>query len=231
MRYVLEKLSRAIAPLAPFVAEEVYQNVRRSADAQSVHLSDWPEKDSRIPIWPNPLAFLHRLFGTHADLEILKDMQTVRMIVSLSLEARMKVGIKVRQPLTELRIKKNEVRVKKNYQLVDLIKDEVNVKEVMFGADIESDVALDSVITPELRKEGDLRELVRQIQDLRKKEGWKPGDVGALTVRADEYLSTLVKESEAFLKEKVAVRSIVFGDISGEEVIIGEHRGVVKIEK
>ena len=230
-RYVLEKLSRAIAPLAPFVAEEVYQKVRLAGGAQSVHLSDWPERDSRIPIWPNPLAFLHRLFGTHDDLEILKDMQTVRTVVSLGLEARMKVGIKVRQPLRELRVKKNEVRIKKNEQLIDLIKDEVNVKEVVFGVDMQNEVELDSAITPELKKEGDLREFVRQIQDLRKKEGWKPSDVGVLTIQADDYLRSLIKESETFLKDKVGVRSIVLGETSGEEVVVGEHRAMAKIER
>ena len=96
-------------------------------------------------------------------------MKKVRRVVSLGLEERAKAGIKVRQPLNKLKVKSEKLKD----EYIILIKDEVNVKEVSFEEKTANEVELDTEITPELKEEGDLREIIRQIQDLRKKEGLK----------------------------------------------------------
>ena len=94
-------------------------------------------------------------------------MSKVREVVSSALEIRQKSGIKVRQPLNELRITNNELRGKD--ELIELIKDEVNVKKVTFISDGE--FILDTELTEDLKEEGIARDIIRVIQDARKTEG------------------------------------------------------------
>ncbi len=219
-RFVLLELSKIMAPFTPFVAEELYKNVNLSKDDESVHLLSWPKEDPAIPVWPNPMALLHRLFGTHEDLRVLSDMARVREIVSLALEARQKTGIKVRQPLSELRVKKKESRIKDNEQLVALIKDEINVKQVLFGADISEDVVLDTVVTAELRREGNFRELMRHIQDLRKNAGLLPSQSVRITIDTEESGRAFIKSFEQELKKSASISAISFGNASGERYLL-----------
>jgi isoleucyl-tRNA synthetase len=95
-------------------------------------------------------------------------MDLVRKICELGHAARKEAGIKVRQPLQELRIENLEFRI--DEELIQLIKDELNVKEVMLKTGKgEIKVTLDTRLTLQLKAEGEARELVRQIQELRKK--------------------------------------------------------------
>jgi isoleucyl-tRNA synthetase len=227
--FVLVELSKIIAPFTPFIADEIYRKLHVVDGEESVHLTLWSKEEPAIPIWPNPMALFHRLFGTHEDLRILSDMQKVRDIVSLALEARMKEGIKVRQPLKELRIRKQELRIKDNEQLVGLIKDEVNVKEVIFGVRIENDIELDTKITEDLKKEGQLREFVRYIQDLRKKEGLFPSQKVNLIVYTGETGKAFIGMFEQEFKNSVSVNDISFGATEGERIKVGDLEFIVKI--
>ncbi|HDH31182.1 MAG TPA: isoleucine--tRNA ligase, partial [Candidatus Wolfebacteria bacterium] len=159
--YVLFEFSKLIAPFMPFVAENIYQDLKSDEHKNSVHLESWPIiSEARI--------------AKRESQKLLEEMKEVRRIVSLGLEARTKEGIKVRQPLSELRIKNYELRGKDD--LLNLIKDEVNVKDVIFDSSIENEVELTLKLTHELIQEGQLREVVRTVQDLRKKAGYQPKD-------------------------------------------------------
>jgi isoleucyl-tRNA synthetase len=173
IRYVLLELGKVIAPLMPFIAERMYKSAGGERD--SVHLEDWPKA------------------GT-IDEDVLKDMETVRSSVSLALEARMKAGVKIRQPLALLKIRGDKAaRIQKNPALVDLIKDELNVKAVSFDESTGWEVELDTNITPELKREGDIRELSRSIQDFRKTSGLTPSDKIALVVTTDAEGKALIE--------------------------------------
>ncbi len=164
----LLNLARVIAPFMPFLAEEIYQSLATEGGLkESVHLEDWPTTQMTAV----------------DDVVLLSDMLETRRIVSLALEARAKAGIKVRQPLAKLVVKTISLQDKKD--CLDLIIDEVNVKEVTFDPEILEEVVLDTDITPQLREEGNFRELVRFIQEMRKKSGLKPGDLAVLSVSAD----------------------------------------------
>jgi isoleucyl-tRNA synthetase len=118
---------------------------------------------------------------------ILDEMAEVRRIVSLALEARAKAVIKVRQPLALITIShestwKGDMRT----QLEAIIKDEVNVKEIVWGGKGEQEVMLDIVITKELKEEGELRDVIRLVQDMRKKQELNPADRIVLTVPKDK---------------------------------------------
>jgi isoleucyl-tRNA synthetase len=193
-KHVLLTLAKIMAPFTPFFAEELYQNV--GGDKESVHLDDWPTVGK-------------------IDEQLLKDMETVRTIASRGLEARMAAKINVRQPLAALRIKNDgslrQLAEEDNIGLVELIKDEVNVKKVEFNASVEKDVELDTAMTSALKEEGDLRELLRKIQDLRKEKGLSVGDKASLVVPVE--LKSLADKFGGEIKKATSLINIEVGEI------------------
>lgn len=187
---VLSKLNRIAAPFLPFLTEEIYQNLNvvdfskgeenqevghESMNLESVHLANYPG--------PNAMLIDENL--NHA-------MERVRQVVTLGLSCRAKKGIKVRQPLGILFVSNKEAV---SEELWNLVREEVNVKEIRERNDlkelIESNkigkrlvgivdkdeaVALDYTIDKDLAIEGEMRELVRQIQEGRKKANFNIED-------------------------------------------------------
>lgn len=191
LRYVTLEVSKLMAPFTPFFAEEIYKDM--GGEKESVHLEDWP-------------AFAKASAG---QAQILADMETVRSSVSLALEARMKAGVKIRQPLALLKIRGDKAaRIQKDAALVELIKDELNVKAVSFDESTGWEVELDTNITPELKREGDIRELSRAIQDFRKTSGLTPSDKIALIVTTDAEGKTLIEVAREELMKATGLTSI-----------------------
>ena len=160
--FVLKELSKLMAPFTPFMAEDLYQKLRTENDPESVHLEKWPK-------------------GGKVDASILKNMENTRRVVSLGLEARSKAGIKVRQPLLELRIKNNKL----GKEFVSLIQDELNVKRVRVYSKMEQDIEIDTTLTPALLEEGRVRDAIRAVQEWRKEQGLKPGEKAKYEVTAE----------------------------------------------
>ena len=165
--FVLKTVSKLLAPLAPFAAEDLYQKLRIENDPLSVHLESWP---------------LLRSGSVRQAGDIIKDMQEVRRLVSLALEARSKTGMKIRQPLSELRIKNNEL--KEGFK--EIIGDELNVKAVISDESLSEDISLNTELTPELIEEGKMRDIIRGLQDLRKEKNLVPDDVMEYEVPAED---------------------------------------------
>ncbi len=202
-RYVLLTLSKIMAPLTPFFAEELYRET--GGDKESVHLEEWPDINSKLKSQNSKIA---------ADMEIVRD------IASKGLEARMKAKINVRQPLGNLKLKTQNSKL--SDEMAALIKDEVNVKDIAFDPSIEGDVELDTEITPELKEEGDLRELLRAVQDLRKQGGLSVSDKAVLTVETDVSGKAFVEKNTERIMSTCAVSDIRFGPADGQEVVISE---------
>lgn len=173
-QFALRKLAKMLAPFAPFHAEWVWQRVRREDDRESVHLANW-------------------CTGREVETHVLEEMKTVREVVTMALEKRAEANIKVRQPLSALMVKNTQLAAFDD-QLLDLIRDEVNVKTVVVDESIEDEVALDTVLTDELREEGALRELVRALQSARKKAGLQAGTAAQATVRGDDTIAALIEK-------------------------------------
>ena len=213
-RFVLLELSKIIAPIMPFIAEEIYQKVREKKSKESVHLEIWP-KGNKV---------------TSLDKRAMSEMAETKMVASLGLEARAKAGIKVRQPLTALRIKNEKLKGKK--ELLQLIKDEINVKEIEFDKKLEQEVFLDTLITPELKKEGQFREFVRNIQDLRKKEGLTTKDRMILDVKTGNAGEDLLKLFAHDIKRICLLKNIVFtATVAGEGIVIDDVEFMVRLRK
>jgi isoleucyl-tRNA synthetase len=123
-------------------------------------------------------------------------MKKVREVVSLALKQRVDAGVKVRQPLGKLFVKSDI-----NKKLLSLIQEEVNVKEVVIDNKIEQEVQLDLNITPELKEEGDFREVARTIQTLRKQAGLIPEDKITLYYQGEGFENFFEKWKENLKKE------------------------------
>ncbi len=194
-RNVLLDFTKLIAPIMPFLAEDVYMKLK--GPLESVHLESWPEV-SKI------------------DAKVLDDMKNIRKISSLALEARMKAKINVRQPLAKLSVK-GAFPV----ALVEIIKDEVNVKEVVTDAEIVDEVSLDTNITPSLKEEGIVREFIRAIQDMRKEKGLTVKDRVTLVVDGDQTVSDLINKNKNNISGVTGLRDIVFKKLEGEMKDVG----------
>jgi isoleucyl-tRNA synthetase len=167
LRFVLHRLSLVMAPIMPFLAEHVFQTVREGEDEESVHLASWPEKSHQPSFWM-------QLFGGSDARLVLEQMEVVRNVVSKALEERDRAGIAVRQPLPQLTIESTQLAE----GLIELIRDEVNVKRVIIG----DTLALDTTITDELREEGVVRAAIRTVQAARKDAKLNPKDHATLVV-------------------------------------------------
>ncbi|MDO8483201.1 MAG: class I tRNA ligase family protein [bacterium] len=214
LRFTLCELSKLMAPFTPFFAEHLYKAV--GGEKESVHLESWPVVSLEV----------QKLKGS----EVLEQMQEVRKIVSLALEQRAKANTKVRQPLGKLKVKTE--KLKTQVGLIQLVKEEINVKEVVFDAGISGEVELDTVITPELKEEGGVRELIRAIQDLRKETGLNAGDLASLTVEADEKGKKFVEKHEQELMKATQLKKITFSPVAeSSEVTLEGFSLKVAIDK
>lgn len=181
----LVTIAKLMAPLAPFVAEEIYQNLVCSVDPSapdSVHLADYPVADPSL-----------------IDEPLMEATRLAMRVASMGRGARSKAGLKVRQPLANVFVK---VRVPAERDYIDQVRpqvlEELNIKDIQvieddaplvkqaqeeagdqtetivsvdnFTASLDGDymVAVDGAITPELAEEGLAREVVHRIQGMRR---------------------------------------------------------------
>ncbi len=197
---VLLEFSKLLAPVMPFLAENIYGRV--NGGKESVHLEAWPS------------------FG-NPDQQFIYNMSFARSFISMALMQRAEYGIKVRQPLQKLSIKSGSTPTGWNSEYEEIIKDEVNVKEVIFVANAGQDtpaVLLDKDITPKLKSEGQFRELLRTVQELRKTTGLSTSDIVTLEIKTNDNGQALVKEFENELKKAALIKEISFVEVAGESV-------------
>jgi len=198
LHYALVTLSKLLAVFTPFIAEELYQNlvVNMGIEAkESVHLEDFPMEDKES-----------------IDEKILQDMQRVREIASNGLRIRENVKLNLRQPLCRAFVNME------NEELREIIKEEVNVKEILYAKEPESGggintegkgenfITIDCNLTSELRNEAFINEFMRRYKDLRKKKGLKVDDMVTLYLKVEnkdtqkileEYINTSLSEFHA----------------------------------
>lgn len=171
LHYVLTHLAQIMAPFTPFLAEELYQKL---TGGESVHLLDWPQA------------------GRVNEL-VVQDMETVRAYVNTGLSIRAKHQIKVRQPLTRVTVPSLGAFV----DFKDILTEELNVKQVEKGHEL----SLDLQITPELKREGLMREVVRHVQNARKQAGLNVNDHIRLGLKTEnEELKKAINEYADVIK-------------------------------
>ena len=202
----LSTLSRLMAPFVPFLADAMYRNLTQGS---SVHLSDFPEPAP----WQDP--------------KVEADMALARQASEAGLAARDAARIRVRQPLASIALPGQALPE----EIAAIVRDELNVKNLTFGA---PEVKLDTEITEELRLEGLAREVVRLIQDRRKKAGLNVEDRIVTCIEADGLLLRAVDKHADYIKNETLSVAIEKGKgdgcqgeqlmLEGEQIWIGLKR-------
>ena len=186
LHYVLVELSKVIAPITPFIAEEIYRNL---TNKESVHLQNFPELDKSL-----------------IDNELIEEMARIREVISEGLKIRAKKQIKVRQPLASVTVKGKSF----SDMFVSVVLEELNVKEVIFDKNATDFVVLDENITQELKNEGLAREIIRFVQRSRKKAGF---DVDDRIVLGFEGLEEVFSAYKKLIAHEVLAKEVVSGQI------------------
>jgi len=210
LNFTLFTLSKLTAPFIPFLSEEIYHRCLTPGVKHfrvSVHLEDWPKFDKKL-----------------IDEKLNKKMERIREVVSLALAERAKAGIKVRQPLGELQITNYELKREK--ELLELIKDEVNIKEISFGKTLK----LDTKITPGLKEEGMIREVIRQIQEMRKRAKLKPKDKILVQYFGEPKLNEILEKNKKIILKETKAKDFLLKEKT-EEIFIFEKETKVDQEK
>ncbi|HUZ92516.1 MAG TPA: class I tRNA ligase family protein [Candidatus Paceibacterota bacterium] len=188
--FVLRETTKLIAPFTPFFAESLYENFK---ERESVHLDSWPKAKGKI------------------DAKLIEGMAEARRLASLGLAKRAELKLKVRQPLANMKIKSQVSSLKSQHDLLTILADEVNVKEVAFDEKIAGEVELDTTITPELKEEGLLREVARAVQGLRQEAGLAPKDKVAVMLELPVAAKNAVQKNEGAFKSDVGAASVSYG--------------------
>ena len=156
------------------------------------------------------------------DTDIIAGMSLVRSFASMVLMQRAEHQIKVRQPLQKLSIKHSGGEPPFTFtkelwrNLVEILKDEINVKEVVLDGTMTQDdppIRLDFSLTPELKEEGMFREFTRFVQEMRKKQGFKAGEAATLIVGAEGPSRRFIEQHEQELSRIASLKNIVIQDV------------------
>ena len=206
---VLANFAKASAPIIPFMSEGMYLSLKefdKDKTLESVHLADYPGYEKLLA----------------GDTEkICEHMSLTREVASEILALRTARGIGVRQPLNSA-----AVVLSMNFppEFEQITRDEVNIKHLEFVESLDqkpsyssnekATIAVDFDLTAELRAEGQTRELIREIQDLRKKQGLSMSDKIDVVILNSEENKSAVSRFEAELKKKVLARNIGFGTVT-----------------
>jgi isoleucyl-tRNA synthetase len=297
---VLKTLIKTAAPIMPFTTEAIWQNLRSPAEQESIHLEDFPV-----------------LREGRRDRELEYRMAAVRHAVSMGRSLRSQYNIKVRQPLRMVElVTRNGEEKKVLLEMEEIIREELNVKDVIFGdneedlveyqvkanfrvlgkelgkdmkdaaakietfsqAEIQSllegatlaiDVAgrdapprtveitaekldirrqekanlrvlnegtltigLDTEITPELSQEGDVRDLIRGVQNLRKELALEVTDRIRMVLHGPDRLKTAWESFASLAAGETLARDVAWGIVEGQVPLeAGDEQWLVKIEK
>jgi isoleucyl-tRNA synthetase len=187
LHYILVQLAHVMAPFTPFLAEELY---RKLTGGESVHLRDWPDSG-------------------HVNELMLDRMTYIRGVINEGLSQRAAMSIKARQPLSLVTVAGiKEVLGEDFTELEPIILEELNVKKLSPRTG-QHEVIIDTKLTPELRREGMMREVIRNVQSARKQAGLDVDDRIMLgLVTEDNELLKAIEEYQAVIAAETLAETV-----------------------
>ena len=215
---VLYKFSKVIASILPFTAEQIHQSLKQAKDPLSVHLCDYPKANKKM---------------ISSSKQLLEKMDLVRNLASAVHNLRAEASQPLRQKMASV-VLKDVKGLKTKKELVQQLQEEVNVQEVKFDTNLgktfvstkvdDVTVALDTKLTDELKEEGLLREVVRALQEARKKSGLNVGEKANLKYEAkDKGLAELIEKYSSYIQESSHFEKIEEDKVkSGTDLLDGK---------
>jgi len=199
LAYILKQLSKLIAPFTPMTADIIYKSFE--SKEESVHLEKALETKKEL-----------------IDNTVLENMYTVRQVAEVVHSLRAKESLRVRQPLAVLEVD-NKSKLDESY--LELLSSELNVEEVKLVDKLSEgdtwkltevnnfNVTLDIQLTEELKDKGNIRELIRFINSLRKQVGLKPSDNPVETYQTEsKYLKDLIENNKEELIKGTSAKDL-----------------------
>ncbi len=208
LREALQWMSMLIAPFTPFLAERLYLDL--GGLKTSVHLEKWPVADERL-----------------LDQNLLDDMRWVRDMSSRAHELRAAAKSPVRQALASLTITLRDAetmtRRQQRQDLLTLLCEEINVEQIILRQDAsitDTEVVLDTVLTPALERKGLRREFSRQVMNIRKAAGLQATDRIRLVCHAPADLQEAIEEGREEIESDLRAESLLFVETMPDEVAV-----------
>ncbi len=183
--YTMNRICQLMAPWAPFISDHIYKELTKGTGLpESVHLTDWPKAES-------------------VNKEVLSTMAETREAITGGLGLRAEAKIKVRQPLSLANV---TTKAELSDELSDIIKEELNVKKVEATHGEKIDVSLNTEINEELELEGIMRDIIRRVQNARKKAGLEVDDRIELDLQSEDQkvLQSIAQHSSTIKHETLA---------------------------
>ena len=189
-------LLKLCAPIIPFITEKIWQELREKniVKEESAHLTDWPKVDKK-----------------KIDSKLESEFDIVFEIVEKGLAERDKIGIGLKWPLSRA-ICGLQKRFKLRKELLEIVKRQINIKEIKLKESEQISVSLDTTMTPELEAEGYAREFVRNVQVARKKEGLEKGQLVEVNCVVEDSLRNMLDRHMKFLRNRIHAKKLEFVD-------------------
>jgi len=187
----LNNIIKLFAPVVPYITEAIFLEMKEAfgLKEESIHLTEWPKANEKF-----------------IDKKLEQEFAVALKIIENALALRSAAGIGVRWPLASITLKAEN---KPSKELEEIILRQANVKKLKFELEKgKFEVTLDTNLTPELEQEGYARELMRTIQETRKKAGLRKEQVISLTLELDKELEAPAKKFEKTIKEKVNAKEL-----------------------
>jgi isoleucyl-tRNA synthetase len=209
---VTENLAKLLAPICPFLAEQVYQDVVKPLKKGkiSVHLEDWPKAEKRMK-----------------NKKLEEEMKVARQIVEACSAARQKANLKLRWPVASVTlVSKDKMVLAAVKDLREVLLKMCNAKGIKVGEEPKGEfsgaefsfgkVFIPSKLDEKLLEEALLRELVRKIQEMRKKFGFVVKERIELSLNSDEKTNKLLEKNRKMIAKEVGAKNVVVGSIRGK---------------
>ncbi len=206
------ELLKLLAPFVPFVTESLYQDFfRKFEKTESIHLTDWPKQNKKL-----------------IDKKIEEDVKIADKIIEASLAARNLSKLKLRWPIQEVVVVSKDKKINSSVKDVkEILLTMCNTKSIkvldkepkgeFLGVEFDyGKVLVPTKLDEKLLEEALVRELIREVQELRKRNNFNVKESIVLTLSSDSKTNEILKKNIQLLCKEVGAEKIIIGKLIGK---------------